>query len=103
VIGAAAALLGGDVAEIGLADDADPLFAFVGATSLPVAADAPPPRVVSGLGVSGLAYKGHHVVRTGDYTRHERFVHGEGVTSSRRIDCARRSRSLPSRVARSER
>ena len=79
VIRAATTLLGGDVAEIGLADDADPLYAFVGATSLPVGEDAPPPRVLPGMGVSGLAYRERRVVRSGDYTRDARFRHGEGV------------------------
>ncbi len=79
VIRAATKLLDGDVAELGLAADADPIYAFVGASSLPGTDGTSPPTVISGVGISGLAYTTRAVVRTGDYTADRRFEHGAGV------------------------
>ena len=51
VIRAATTLLHGDVAELGLAGDADPIYAFVGASSLPGVDGASPPTVIAGIGL----------------------------------------------------
>ncbi len=79
-IDAAVALLGGDFAEIGVAESHDKLDIALGATTLPVdPATSEPPRIVPGVGVSGLAFREGRVVRTGDYGADERFSHGPGV------------------------
>jgi PAS domain S-box-containing protein len=79
VIRAASKLLDGDVAEIGMADDADPLYASIGASSLPGTDSSIPPSVVAGIGVSGVAYRDRVVFRTGEYVGDDRFEHGTGV------------------------
>jgi PAS domain S-box-containing protein len=78
-IRAATRLLGGDVAEIGLIEDPDRLYAQVGATTLPIDPGAEAPKVVPGMGVSGLAFRDAAVVWTGDYRGDDRFDHGVGV------------------------
>ncbi len=79
-IDAAVALLRGDFAEIGVADSEDGLGVILGATTLPVqqpTADAP--RIIPGVGVSGLAFSEGRAVRSGDYAADRRFQHGPGV------------------------
>jgi GAF domain-containing protein len=88
VIRAASSLMHGDVAEIGLADDADPVYASVGATSLPGTDGARPPRVIAGIGVSGLAYRDIKVVRTGDYAADDRFEPAKASTNTGRHACS---------------
>ena len=73
----------------------NPIYAFVGASSLPGVDGTSPPTVIAGIGISGLAYDSRAVIRTGDYTSDDRFEHGAGVDAFLELHGLRSAISAP--------